>query len=234
MEQLAKLLREPKPLPPFPFLKLPLELRLQIWKLSLPLGRAIKVEIDVDRAKAYNRSRLPLSALLHVCQESRRFALTVFRRGFQNTPESRNNFYWSPKLDTIWLYNDLQILTWDFPLEKLQNAPSTSPDLDDLGYILPGVRHLAMQLSAYRHYRVWDWDGSNGTWMPLFLRRFRNLKTVSFLTEDGECNQDLYRTQTLIDSRFCQRELRQGVSMALFIFIRPQLPQLSRIACANI
>jgi hypothetical protein len=92
-------------------------------------------------------------------------------------------------LDTIWLYNDFQFLTWDFPLKKLEKAPSTIPDLDDIGYILPEVQHLAMQLSAYKHYSVWDWDESNGTWMPLFLRRFRNLKTGSFLTENGECNQ---------------------------------------------
>jgi hypothetical protein len=77
---------------PSPFWKLPTELRLQIWELSLPDGRVIKVHVDEKRSKAYLVDRLPLPSLLHVCRDSRSFVLMVFRRGFQNTPESRNNF----------------------------------------------------------------------------------------------------------------------------------------------
>jgi hypothetical protein len=77
--------------------------------------------------------------------------LTVFRQGFQNTPESRNNFHWGPKLDAIWIdhtdvfvhgrYLFLQNL---FPVSDLEKLSSTIPHPSDIGYMLPGVQDLAM------------------------------------------------------------------------------------------
>jgi hypothetical protein len=173
---------------PSPFWKLPAELRLQIWELSLPVGRLLKVHVDDKRSKAYLVGRLPLPSLLHVCRDSRCFALTVFRRGFQNTPESRNNFYWSPKLDTIWIdhtdvfvhggYRFLQNL---FPVEDMEKLSSTIPDPSDIGYMLPGVQNLAMQSSQLLEYDSSHRSQEFRAWMRLFLQRFSGLKTLAFL-----------------------------------------------------
>jgi hypothetical protein len=66
----------------------------------MPRNRVFQME--------YIRKQLVLGAcgpdpgiptLLHVCQESREFTLTIFRLGFH----PGDKFYWSPRLDTICL-----------------------------------------------------------------------------------------------------------------------------------
>ena len=143
--------------------------------------------------------RLPLPSLLNICRDSRSFALTVFRRGFQNTPESRNNFYWSPKLDTIWIDHTMVVYGRHlfqqnlFLVEEMENLSSTIPDPRDIGYMLPGVQNLAMQPSELREYCC---SQERRAWMRLFLQRFYSLKTLVFLQDFSYRNFSKFKHTT--------------------------------------
>jgi hypothetical protein len=68
-------------------LSLPQELRHQIYSYCLPKPRILRIALDFKTQHAHLLgpfSRIPL--LLHICQDSRVFALSIFQPGFASDP----------------------------------------------------------------------------------------------------------------------------------------------------
>lgn len=69
------------------FLSLPREIRLQIYTFALPKPRILRIALDCETLQAQLLgpfSRIPL--LLHICQDTRQFALDLFELGFCADP----------------------------------------------------------------------------------------------------------------------------------------------------
>jgi len=94
------------------FINLPFEIRASIWEYALPDRRVLRVsDLPVpDLPNVYHSAGIFFCsayppALLHVCQESRKVALTQFKSFFEKgwRGEISRPIYFRPKLDVLYL-----------------------------------------------------------------------------------------------------------------------------------
>ncbi|KAH6889959.1 hypothetical protein B0T10DRAFT_404043 [Thelonectria olida] len=98
----------------FPLMDLPLELRMLVWEHALPDRRVLRIaelptgEIYGAGATFFCSAAPPV--LLHICRESREFALTHFKPFFEKIFESKKMsrpIYFRPKLDILYFDSDI-------------------------------------------------------------------------------------------------------------------------------
>jgi hypothetical protein len=155
---------------PLGFSDLPTEIRFEIWRLATPKSRILRVKAEPEYSSASLIGPFsPVPTILHVCQESRRFGLSVFRRGFQDISDGLNDFYWNPSIDTLYLLpfgeeNPRSFITpyHTIPLETL-----------------PDVQHLAFPLTRMLFLNISRTDSPLFNW----LTTLPSLETICFLIE---------------------------------------------------
>jgi hypothetical protein len=155
---------------PLEFSDLPTEIRFEIWRLATPKSRILRVKAEPEYSSASLLG--PFSSvptILHVCQESRRFGLSIFRRGFQDISDGLNDFYWNSSIDTLYLL--------PFGEENIRSSiiPYHTIPLETL----PDVQHLAFPLTRMLFLSISRTDSPLFNW----LTTFPSLETICFLIE---------------------------------------------------
>jgi len=158
---------------PVEFSDLPAEVRLQIWKLAIPKSRILRAKVEPRPTGATIFGPFsPVPTILHICHESRHLGLTIFRRWFQHILDGRNDFYWNPSIDTLYL-----VLFRDG-----SGHPRAAEILSLSVEMTPDVQHLALPL-PYWLYRSLTTVGS-----PIWgsLTAFTSLQNIYFLIEPSQ------------------------------------------------
>jgi hypothetical protein len=130
---------------PLEFSDLPTEIRSEIWRLAIPKSRILRVKAELGSSSASLIGPFsPVPTILHVCQESRRFGLSVFRRGFQDISNGLNDFYWNPSIDTLYLvpFGEENVRSYLIPYHTI--PLETLPDAQHLAFPLTGMLFLGM------------------------------------------------------------------------------------------
>ena len=154
---------------PLEFSDLPTEIRFEIWRLASPKSRILRVKMEPE----YSRASLlgpfsPVPTILHVCQDSRRFGLSIFRRGFQDISDGFNDFYWNPSIDTLYLVPFVENI-------RKSISPYHTIPLETL----PDVQHLAFPLTRMLFLSISRTDSPLINW----LTTIPSLQTICFMIE---------------------------------------------------
>ncbi|RDW89107.1 hypothetical protein BP6252_01139 [Coleophoma cylindrospora] len=161
--------REPAAPESTTFWDIPIEVRLHLWRLSLPNPRIIKVSTGPNNDRAHICGGFsPVPTILHICRESRVYALSILRLGFGRIPFL---FYWNPRADTIFLFAEDGIDAMDL----CESSPT----------LVPKMRHLALKLSnELLRLLVADWQQAEP--QLKWLRQMQHLKTLTMVLETGQ------------------------------------------------
>ena len=134
-------------------LTLPQELRDQIWSLATPRNRIVRVLVDLKRLRAQvvgPFSRIPI--ILHICQDSRRFALKILEKGFALRASlecsKTNNFYWCPSFDRLYIiswegWDDLCGPNYDSPGDEETACLTALKGYEHFRDLFPTAQHIA-------------------------------------------------------------------------------------------
>jgi len=155
---------------PLEFSDLPTEIRFEIWRLASPKSRILRVKMEPEYSSLSLLGPFsPVPTILHVCQDSRRFGLSIFRRGFQDISDGLNDFYWNPSIDTLYLvpFGEENI--------RISIIPFHTIPLETL----PDVQHLAFPLTRMLFLSISRTDFSLINW----LTTIPSLQTISFMIE---------------------------------------------------
>jgi hypothetical protein len=112
------------------FMKMPVELRDMVWELQLPGPRTITItedvahnslnDLDFRTAKA---AKTLVPTLLHICKESREFALRFYRLSFENELAGRPIYFDSVR-DLLFIPNERHLKAF-YGRDSLKERPET-------------------------------------------------------------------------------------------------------------
>jgi hypothetical protein len=155
---------------PLEFSDLPTEIRFEIWRLAIPKSRILRVKAEPEYSSVSLLGPFsPVPTILHVCQDSRRFGLSIFRRGFQDISDGFNDFYWNPSIDTLYLV--------PFGEENIRSSIISYHTIPL--ETLPDVQHLAFPLTRMLFLSISRTDSPLINW----LTTIPSLQSICFMIE---------------------------------------------------
>jgi hypothetical protein len=106
-------------------MRLPVELRDMVWELQLPGPRTIKILEGTlrDGRRTAGAARVLVPTLLHICKESRDFALRFYRLSFENQLRHKP-IYFDCERDLLFIPNERQMRAF-YGRYSLKERPQT-------------------------------------------------------------------------------------------------------------